>query len=58
MDRTYLVAAASRGLGFSVARSLTDEGAEVIICSRHEEFLKKAAAELGESARYFVADVS
>ena len=58
VNRTYLVAAASRGLGFSVARSLTDEGAEVFICSRHEETLKKAAAELGESAQYFVADVS
>ena len=57
-DRTYLVAAASRGLGFSVAKSLVDEGAEVIICSRNEESLKNAVSELGELARYYVADLS
>ncbi len=57
-DRTFLVTAASRGLGFSVARSLVDEGADVIICSRNEESLKKAASTLGERAQYFVADLS
>lgn len=58
VDRTYLVTAASRGLGFSVAKSLADEGAEVIICGRNEESLKKAVSELGEKAQYFVTDVS
>jgi len=58
IDRTFLVTAASRGLGFSVAKSLADEGAEVIICGRNEESLKKATSELGELARYYVADVS
>ena len=57
-DRTYLVTAASRGLGFSVARALVDEGAEVIICGRNEDSLKKATTSLGELSQYFVADLS
>ena len=40
-DRTFLVTAASRGLGFSVAKVLADEGAEVLICGRNEESLKQ-----------------
>ncbi|MFX1579121.1 MAG: SDR family oxidoreductase [Promethearchaeota archaeon] len=57
-DRTFLVTAASRGLGFSVAKSLADEGSKVIICGRNEESLKKAVLELGEQTQFFVADVS
>jgi 3-oxoacyl-[acyl-carrier protein] reductase len=57
-DRTFLVTAASRGLGFSVAKSLVDEGAHVIICGRNEDSLKKAVSSLGENAEYYVADVS
>jgi 3-oxoacyl-[acyl-carrier protein] reductase len=57
-DRTFLVTAASRGLGFSVAKSLADEGAEVIICGRNEDSLKKATSLLGEKAEYHVADLS
>ena len=57
-NRTFLVTAASRGLGFSVAKSLADEGAEVIICGRNEESLKKATSLLGEKAEYHVADLS
>ncbi len=57
-DRTFLVTAASRGLGYSVAKSLADEGARVIICGRNEEPLKKAIANLGESAIYHVVDLS
>ena len=58
VDRAYLVTAASRGLGFSVAKSLANGGAEVIICGRNEESLKKATSELGELAQYYVADLS
>ncbi|MFW9769500.1 MAG: SDR family oxidoreductase [Candidatus Thorarchaeota archaeon] len=58
IDRTFLVTAASRGLGFSVAKTLADEGAEVLICGRNEESLKKATSELGEKSQYFVTDVS
>jgi 3-oxoacyl-[acyl-carrier protein] reductase len=57
-DRTFLVTAASRGLGFSVAKSLAAEGSEVIICGRNEDSLKKAVSLLGEKAEYYVADLS
>ena len=57
-DRTFLVTAASRGLGFSVAKSLVSEGAQVIICGRNEDTLKKATSSLGDLAEYYVADVS
>nr|KXH72723.1 MAG: hypothetical protein AM325_01485 [Candidatus Thorarchaeota archaeon SMTZ1-45] len=58
IDRTFLVTAASRGLGFSVAKALADEGAEVIICGRNEESLRKAISSLGELAQHYVADLS
>ncbi|MFW9799884.1 MAG: SDR family oxidoreductase [Candidatus Thorarchaeota archaeon] len=57
-DRTILVTAASKGLGYSVAKILVQEGAQVIICSRSEESLKKATDSLGDHSRYIVADLS
>jgi 3-oxoacyl-[acyl-carrier protein] reductase len=57
-DKTILVTAASRGLGFSVAKALVQEGAKVIICSRSEESLKKAVNSLGNQSQYIVADLS
>ena len=50
--------AASKGLGFSVAKSLVEERAKVIICSRNEEALKKATKLLGDRSSYYVADLS
>ncbi len=57
-DKTVLVTAASRGLGYGVAKSLIDEEANVVICGRNEESLKKAVGSLGNRAHYVVADVS
>ncbi len=57
-ERTILVTAASRGLGYSVAKTLVQEGAQVIICSRTKESLKKASDSLGDHSRYIVADLS
>jgi len=51
------VAGASKGLGKACAKSLADEGAQVFVCSRNAEELKKAAAEVG-AASYSAADVS
>ena len=57
-DRTILVTAASRGLGFGAAKALAQEEANIIICGRTEASLKKAVSKLGERAQYVVADVS
>ena len=52
------VAAASTGLGFGCAKALLEDGAEVAICSRSEERIREAAAELGAGAVPIVADMS
>ncbi|MHA1958806.1 MAG: SDR family oxidoreductase [Candidatus Thorarchaeota archaeon] len=57
-DRTILVTAASRGLGFATANVLVDEGANVVICGRNEESLKRAKASIGGSVEHVVANVS
>ncbi|MGD2072128.1 MAG: SDR family oxidoreductase [Candidatus Thorarchaeota archaeon] len=57
-DKIILVTAASRGLGYSVAKILVEEGAQVIICSRSEESLKNAVESLGNQSKYIVADLS
>ena len=57
-DKTILVTAASRGLGFGAANALTQEEANVIICGRTEASLKEAVSKLGERAQYVIADVS
>jgi 3-oxoacyl-[acyl-carrier protein] reductase len=57
-DKIILVTAASKGLGYSVAKALVQEGAQVIICSRSEESLKKATYSLGNHSQYIVADLS
>lgn len=46
-DRTYIVTGASGGLGFATAKALADEGARVVISSRNEESITRAAAEIG-----------
>ena len=57
-DKTILVTAASRGLGFGAATALVQEDANVIICGRTEASLKEAVSKLGDRAQYVVADVS
>ena len=57
-DKIILVTGASKGLGYSVAKALVQEGAQVIICSRSEESLRKASDSLGDNSQYIVADLS
>lgn len=57
-DRIYLVTAASKGLGFSVAKALVEDEARVIICSRDEKTLKRASTALGSDATYYVTNLS
>lgn len=46
-DRVYLLTGATRGLGRATAEVLIREGAKLVISSRHEDAVAKAAAELG-----------
>ncbi|MEV6340619.1 SDR family oxidoreductase [Nocardia vinacea] len=47
-DRVYIVGGGTRGLGFAVARTLTAEGARVLLSGRDAGSLAAAVAELGE----------
>jgi len=46
--RVALVTGGSKGLGLAMARGFAEHGADVMICSRHEEELKEAAAKIRE----------
>lgn len=48
--RTAVVTGASRGIGLAIARTLRDEGANVVLTARRQEDADKAAAEIGEGA--------
>lgn len=60
--KTALVAAASKGLGYAIARELAMEGATIIICARGKETLKDArdrlATETGAKVYAIPADLS
>lgn len=45
-DRVYLTAAASKGLGYGVARALAQDGAKVSMCSRSADDIEQAAQQL------------
>ena len=47
-DKVALVAGASKGLGFGVARALAREGAKVSLCSRDATAVEKAAAQIAQ----------
>ena len=44
--RVALITGGSKGLGKAMARGFAEAGADIAICSRHEDELKKAAAEI------------
>lgn len=59
-DRVAVVTGASDGIGRGVAVGLASAGADLIVCSRREEKLREAKAEieaLGRQAEIFVLDV-
>lgn len=45
-DKTALVTGGSKGIGFGIAEALAKEGADVVICARHEDELSEAADKL------------
>ena len=60
--KTALVTGGSKGLGQAMARAFAEHGADVFICSRHENELKAAATEIGEGlerpVEWAVADLA
>src|SRR5688572_24963602 len=60
--KTALVAAASKGLGYAIARELAVEGATIVICARGKEALKEArdriATETGAKVYAIAGDLS
>jgi len=50
-NKVALVLAASKGLGFACAKGLYEEGANVVICSRSQDNLKKAQKKIREISR-------
>lgn len=57
-NKVILVTGGGSGLGYYMAKKLSEEGAIVIITGRNEEKLKKAITQLGENVNYFCWDVS
>jgi len=45
-DKTALITGASKGIGYGIAESLASEGADIVICARHEDELEEAANNL------------
>lgn len=46
--RTALITGGSKGIGKAIARGFAEAGADIAICSRHEDELAKAAAEISQ----------
>ncbi|HET8602220.1 MAG TPA: SDR family oxidoreductase [Segeticoccus sp.] len=54
-DRTYIVSGGSAGLGFATAQALVEDGATVVLCSRSQERVDAAAAQLGDDSAVGIA---
>ncbi|HEY7293997.1 MAG TPA: SDR family NAD(P)-dependent oxidoreductase, partial [Dehalococcoidia bacterium] len=60
--KKVIVTGASKGIGLGIARAFAEEGADVVLCARSEEALKRAAVEIADAngvrAYPFAADLS
>ena len=60
--RTALVTGGSKGLGLAMARIYAEAGANIVICSRHEDDLRAASeqitADTSAECKHFVADMA
>ena len=53
-----LIIGGSSGLGLGIAKECASNGAQVTIASRSEEKLRNSVLEVGNEAKYHVADIS
>ncbi len=53
-----VITGGATGIGFAIAQTFVDAGAEIVIASRNEERLQHAVKKLGSTARAVVVDVS
>lgn len=51
-----IITGGTKGIGRAIAEALTDEGADVAICSRNADEVKKAVSELGAKGTKVVGD--
>lgn len=56
--KRFVIGGGGKGLGRAVAQALADEGARVLLVSRSQESVDRAAAELGDNALALAADLS
>ena len=54
--KTALVTGASKGIGFAIAKGMAESGAKVLLSSRKQEQLEKAAAEIDGDVDVFAAN--
>ena len=54
--KTALVTGASKGIGFAIAKGMAESGAKVMLSSRKQDQLEKAAAEIGGDVDLFAAN--
>jgi NAD(P)-dependent dehydrogenase (short-subunit alcohol dehydrogenase family) len=54
--KTALVTGASKGIGFAIAKAMAESGAKVMLSSRKQEGLEKAAAEIDGEVDVFAAN--
>lgn len=57
-DKVAVVTGGSRGIGFSIAKALAREGAQVYICGRDPDAIQKAIAEIKKSGASGAVDGS
>ncbi|HZQ35238.1 MAG TPA: SDR family NAD(P)-dependent oxidoreductase, partial [Dehalococcoidia bacterium] len=47
--KKVVITGASKGIGLGIARAFAQEGADVVLCARSKEALKRAAAEIADA---------